>query len=337
MRRLIPLLVLLAFPASAGAASYLPPAGGVFHGGTGGYDTAHIHQFERLSGRPPAVYQYFFTPSWTHADQRSLHWQEGLLERSKEAGARPMLALSTAQGGRGGSVVTPRGLARGAGDPYLLAPNHLITDSGEVVYVRLMAEMNNFNNPYSAYNGNGSSRGRSHSTRAFRLAWRRAAMVLRGGSVASINHRLRRLRLPPVRTAEAGLPRPRVALMWVPFCAGLPTVAGNGPGAYWPGSRYVDWVGTDFFANSPNFPCLGRLYKDRRWRRKPFAFGEYALWGRDDPGFVRRLFGWIRSHRRVRIVVYNQGAGIYPLLRLRPRSAAELRRQLRSRRFVSSG
>jgi hypothetical protein len=52
-------------------------------------------------------------------------------------------------------------------------------------------------------------------------------------------------------------------------------VPGNGPGAYWPGRRYVDWVGTDFFANSPNFRRLTRFYRDRRWRRKPFAFGEW--------------------------------------------------------------
>jgi len=121
--------------------------------------------------------------------------------------------------------------------------------------------------------------------------------------------------------------------MWVPFCAGLPHRRGNGPGAYWPGGRYVDWVGTDFFANSPNFPCLGRFYRDRRWRSKPFVFGEWALWGREDPRFVRRLYRWVASHRRARMVVYNQGALLKPLLALRPRSARELRRQLRSRRY----
>jgi hypothetical protein len=333
MRRLLLLLVLLAFPSPAAAAPYLPPGDVVFHGGTGGYETSQIRAFGRLSGRAPSVYQYFLTPSWTRADQRSLRWQEGLLRRSAQAGVRPVFALSTARGGHGGSVITPRAMARGAGDPYLVSLARLIADSGQVVYVRLLAEMNNFNNPYSAFNGNGSRRSRSYSTRAFRQAWQRAALVLRGGSVARINRRLRRLRLPPVRTAEAELTRPRVALLWVPFCAGLPYVRGNGPGAYWPGSRYVDWVGTDFFANSPNFPCLGRFYRDRRWRRKPFVFGEYALWGRDDPAFVRGLFGWIRRHRRVRLVIYNQGAMFKPLLRLRKRSAAELRRQLRSRRF----
>ena len=35
MRRLVLLLLVLAFPAQAGAASFLPPGGGVFHGGTG--------------------------------------------------------------------------------------------------------------------------------------------------------------------------------------------------------------------------------------------------------------------------------------------------------------
>jgi hypothetical protein len=197
--------------------------------------------------------------------------------------------------------------------------------------------MNNFNNPYSAFNGNGSPRGRGHSTRDFRQAWRRAALILRGGDVVALNRRLRGLRLPPLRTARTALARPRLALLWVPFTAGLPHVPGNGPGAYWPGGRYVDWVGTDFFANSPTFHLLGRFYRDRRWRRKPFAFGEWALWGREDPAFVRGLFGWIRSHRRVRMAVYNQGALLKPFLRLRsfPRSSRELRHQLRGPRFAA--
>src|SRR4051794_26757383 len=130
MRRLLPLVLLLAFPATAGAASYLPPGQSVFHGGTGGYDTGHIHQFARLTGRAPAVWQYFFTPTWTRSDQRSLNWQEGLLRRSEDAGARTMFALSTASGGHGSSVVTPGGMARGARDPYLLSLNRLIADSG---------------------------------------------------------------------------------------------------------------------------------------------------------------------------------------------------------------
>jgi hypothetical protein len=332
MRRLPSLLLAcaLALPAAASAAPYAPPGSKVFNGGTGGYDPGSIAAFERLAGRPPAVYQYFFTPNWTRPDERSLRWQAGLLGRR---GTRSMFALSTARGGQGGSVITPAGIARGRGDSYLVSLGQIIAASGQVVYIRLMAEMNNWNNAYSAFNGSGSRRSRAHSTRSFRRAWRRTALILRGGPVEELNARLHRLGMPPVRTSLAELPRPKVALMWVPFCAGLPDVPGNGPGAYWPGRRYVDWVGTDFFANSPNFRCLSRFYRDRRWRRKPFAFGEWALWGRDDPRFVRRLFGWIRGHRRVKLVVYNQGSNFKSLLRLRPRSARELRRQLRSDLF----
>ena len=51
-------------------------------------------------------------------------------------------------------------------------------------------------------------------------------------------------------------------------------------------------------------------------------FGEWALWGGDDPGFVDRLFGFISSHPRVRMALYNQGArtdGPFRLGEQRPR------------------
>jgi hypothetical protein len=67
------------------------------------------------------------------------------------------------------------------------------------------------------------------------------------------------------------------------------------------------------------------------------VFGEWALWGHDDPGFVRGLFGWIKSHRRVRMVMYNQGShpseSPFQLARY-PRSAAVLRHELSSPLFA---
>jgi hypothetical protein len=326
----------LAVPGAQGAV-YGPPHGKVFHGGTGGYKERNIRHFARRSGRRPAVYQYFFTPNWTRPSKRSLHWQRWLIRKTGWQGARAIFHLSTARGGHGRSVVTPRGIARGRGDPYLLSLGRLIARSRAVVYVRVMAEMNNFNNPYCAVSARGTPRGRNHTPAAYRQAFRRVALILRGGRRSRISRRLRRLRMPGVRTSERRLPRARVSLMWNPFTAGLPTVPGNGPGAYWPGPRYVDWVGTDLFANSPNFSGLDRFYRDPRWRHKPFMLGEWALWGREDPRFVRRLFGWIRSHRRLRMEVYNQGAHLYRYLSLRsfPRSARVLRRRLRSRRFAA--
>ena len=65
-------------------------------------------------------------------------------------------------------------------------------------------------------------------------------------------------------------------------------------------------------------------------------FGEWAMWGRDDAGFVNRFFGWAASHRRVRTLMYNQGnktGGPFRLQRY-PRAAKALRARLGASRFA---
>lgn len=94
-------------------------------------------------------------------------------------------------------------------------------------------------------------------------------------------------------------------MLWVPQIAGAPDIAGNQPHDYWPGRQWVGWVGTDFYGKFPNFSGLTALYN--AYPGQPFTFGEYALWGSDDPGIVDRLFGWIGSHPRARMLIYNQG------------------------------
>jgi hypothetical protein len=195
-----------------------------------------------------------------------------------------------------------------------------------------MAEMDNANNPYAAYNLNASTRGPAHSTAAFRRAWKRITLILRGGPRAAIDAQLHRLRMPPLRPGR-DLAQPKVAMRWVPQVAGNPAVPGNQPRAYWPGRRWVDWVGTDFYGKFPNFSSLGALY--RAYPGFPFVFGEYALWGADDPGFINRLFGWIGSHGRTRMLVYNQGQlsnGPFRLYRY-PNAARALRGWLAGSRF----
>ncbi len=61
----------------------------------------------------------------------------------------------------------------GRGDHYILRLNQSIAGSGQVVYIRLMPEMNGAWNPYGADNADGSSRGRDHSQAQYRQAWRR--------------------------------------------------------------------------------------------------------------------------------------------------------------------
>jgi hypothetical protein len=309
--------------APARAATYAPPAGRVLSG-LSGSDSAS--PFATLAGRRPAVFGTFVR--WGVPVDRAFVAAGGM-------GARTVLHVSTTEGYGAPEVITPLGIARGGGDPYLLALNARLARAGEPVYVRLLAEMNQANNAYSAYDASGRRRDPRHSTAAFRQAWRRSALILRGGPVAAIDARLRALRLPPVRTRAAELPRPAVALLWVPQTAGSPDVPGNAARAYWPGRRYVDWVGTDFYSRFPGWAGLERFYA--AFPRQPFVFGEWALWGRDDPAFVRRLFRWIAAHPRVWMVLYNQGkpGGPFRLERY-PRAAGALRSALRSRRFLGA-
>jgi hypothetical protein len=325
MRRALALALafFLLLAPSAHAGQLLPPAGKVYAGVTG---SPSAESYARETGARPAVFGFFTKFGGAN---------EFIFRGAEQAGARVMLHISTQDGYGTREVVTPLGIARGEGDRYLVGLNRRIAEHGQPTYVRLMAEMNQANNGYSAFDKSGRPRGRAHSTAAFRQAWRRATLILRGGPVGPLNARLRGLGLPPVRTAAAELPRPQIAMQWVPQTRGTPDIPANMPRAYWPGGRYVDWVGTDFYSRFPNFHWLEDFHRD--FPGKPFVFGEWALWGADDPGFVTRLFGWIHRHPRVRMVVYNQGAltnGPFRLSRY-PRSKAALRRALDHRRFAT--
>jgi opacity protein-like surface antigen len=322
VRRLLAIAVLAVLCAAAPAAAdpLLPPPGQVFAGVTGGH---RVDQFAAQTGKHPAVFQFF--TSWGRAPVWAFQF-------AAAAGSRPMLHVSTTDD-EGHEVITPGAIARGAGDGYLVALNQAIGQAGVPVYIRLMAEMDGSWNVYSAYGADGRSRGRDHSTQAFRQAWRRFVLIVRGGPVKAIDARLRALGLPPVRVAGATLARVPVAFLWVPQVAGAPDTAANAPRAYWPGGAYVDWVGTDFYSKFPNFTGLERFYAE--FTGKPFVFAEWAVWGRDDAAFVHRLFAWIRAHERVRMAIYNQGDNPVGPFRLKqyPAAARALRRELAGRRF----
>jgi hypothetical protein len=314
------LCCVMALPTAAHGAAYLPPANTVFWGGQGGYSAGHIADFARQSGKHPAVYNYFI--SW-RATQSDLHWLSLRLSDSTRMGARTLLSVSPEE-----TRLTPAQLARGAGDGFLIALCRLLAEQGQVTYLRPLSEMNNGNNPYSAYDLAGRPRGPAYSTREFKRAWRRLALVVRGGEVAAINDRLRELRMPPLKTDALELPVSQVALLWVPLSFGNPELARNHPRHFWPGGAYVDWVGTTWYSPYKRSAAMDALYRGRAWRDKPFVFAEWGIWGPDDPGFVRQFFSFLRSHPRVRMAVYYQSASLKPEFRLatHPRSRAALRR-----------
>jgi hypothetical protein len=324
MRRLSVLaaLLTLALAPAASAATLAPPKGKVYTGVTG---SKSIATYKRQVGKHPSVFGFF------HKWGGPTGFIYDSVERS---GSRLMLHVSTQDGYGTREEITPRGIAQGKGDAYLMRTNREIAAYGKPTYVRFLAEMNQTNNGYCAYNRDGSSRGPSHSTKAFKAAWRRATLILRGGPVAEIDAKLAKLHLPALHTQATELPQPQVAMAWVPQTEGTPNTQANRARAYWPGAEYVDWVGTDFYSKFPNFRDLETFYDD--FRGKPFVFGEWAMWGADNPSFVHQLFAWVNAHKRVQMLLYNQGnlsGGPFRLSRY-PRSAAAIRAELKKQRFL---
>jgi hypothetical protein len=309
--------------APASAKVYTPPPGKVFQGVTAG---SSITPYENLVGHHPPVFERFVR--W---DTRT-RW---LAVRQSKFRIRRGVALTTAIAKYKRAVVSSEGIAVGRSDRFLVAMNRNIARSGRIVYVRIMPEMNGWWNPYCPYNHNGTFRGRAYSPHFFIMAWRRTVLILRGGPVWRINHRLHTMGLPPVRhvARHATLPRPKVAIMWVPQTRGDPEVPRNLPGVYWPGSSYVDWVGTDFFSYWHNWRWLTPFYE--HYSGKPFELAEWGMLHGDRPQFVRDLFSWIRNHRRLRMFNYFQGystADPYNPIHY-PKSMRMLRHELASPKF----
>ena len=328
--RLLPVFVFacLLVPGAAHAAAYAPASGEIFHSGAGGYHAGAIDDFTTQSGKHPAVFQYFV--SW-RSGASDVRFLERLLRNSDRARSRVALAVSTK-----GTGLSPGALAAGEGDGFLLALNRMLAEHGRPTYLRLLSEMNNADNPYSAYTHSGRSRGPAFSTRMFKQAWRRAVLVVRGGEVSAIDARLRQLGMAPLRTGSEVLAAPPVAFMWVPLSFGNPELQRNHPRHWWPGSGYVDWVGTTWYSPFLAVRAFERFYRHRLWRDKPFAFAEYGVWGRESPRFLRLFFKFAARHRRVQMVSYYQSAMLKPEFRLstHPRSRSVLRRLLRSKRYV---
>jgi hypothetical protein len=297
--------------------AYLPPIGTVFQG----VATKPVSAYTSTVHKHPAVYQEFV--AWGQ-------WLPGITADATANRARLMIEITTAYGST--NRITPRGIADGSGDAWLIGLAEEFAASNNVTYVRLMAEMNNCNNPYAADNCNGSSRGSAYSASEFKQAWRRATLIFRGGSVADLDAELHRLGMPALRTGETNLATPDVSMVWVPMVAGNPDVAGLEPGVYFPGKQWVDWVGTDFYSRYANWTGLERFYND--YPDYPFLFGEYAIWDGDDPGWVKSLFSWVNTHRRTEMLVYNDASPEFWLSHF-PASAAAITQALAGPRFPS--
>jgi hypothetical protein len=302
----LPVLVLLAIPmASSGAATYGPKKNKVF---TGVSDNGTLESFLNFAdsvGKHPAVLQTFHP------------WGNGLdiaYKRWQNAEVRPMLHISTADDETREELITPKQIAKGEGDAYLLEINEFFAGKDMPAYIRPLGEPNRCLNPYSAVYCDGTRKGGDHKAFWFRKAFRRIAVIVRGGKSAKrLDTKLANLEMNPVNYGL--LPRPAsllaapVAIIWSTLPAGSPRAKGNWPGNYWPGSNFVDWAGVDFYSNYPDWKDLNKFFDSRTWSEKPVALTEWGIAGSDNVKFTRQIFNWMKKRKRVRMFNYYRGFG----------------------------
>lgn len=309
-------VVALAAPIAA-AAPGGPPPGKVYLGVVGPDPQA----FDQLTGRHHPLHVLF--GNWTGP--------VGEIVNAEHADGRlPVLSLPTA--------LSPADVARGAEDARWIALSQQLNGTRQNVWVRIFPEMTGYWNAWCAFDESGRPRGAKYSTTQFVLAFRRVAIILRGGSAAQMNVRLVTAGVPALKGAVDIPASGRVGIVWNPQGHGVPYIAANGPDKYWPGPGYVDIVGDDMYSDSgePSWQGMDTLYS----YGKPFLVDEWGLKGSDDRAFAQRMFDWIPKHpRTVGVVYFNKGwsggSGIFEL-RAKPRSLALYRARIRDARYLST-
>jgi hypothetical protein len=321
--------------ARAAALTLVPPKPGVLFGVSDKGTTADYEEFSTLLNKHPALLETFHP--WGNSLNKAY-------ERWRETGTRPILHVSSADDQTLAELITPEQIALGQGDDYLLQLNHFFFAHGVLGYIRPLGEPNRCLNVWSAVNCDGSQKGGEHTAYWYKQAFRRIVTIVRGGgTLEEIDATLAGIGLPPVNRTKGPppteLPGPPVSFIWSPLPGGSPRVKGNFPGDYWPGSRWVDWVGTDFYSQYPVWKDLNRFYHGQFWRGKPFSISEWAVYGKDEPRFVKQLVAWTARRPRVRMFVYYDGfgPGENPYdLRLYPRTTNTLRLKARRPNFLQS-
>ena len=241
----------------AAAITLVPPKGNVFFGVSDRGTTEEFNEFVELVGKHPAVLQTFHP--WGNSLNQAF-------ERWRETGTRPILHISTANDQTLAEMITPAQIALGGGDDYLLQLNDFFAKRGLPAYIRPLGEPNRCLNVWSAVTCDGAPRGGEHTTGWNKQAFRRISTIVRGGNtIEGIIASLAVIGLPPVTRSKGppptSLPAAPVSIVWAPLPAGSPRVKGNFPGNYWPGARWIDWVGTDFYSQYPYWRDLNRFYK----------------------------------------------------------------------------
>jgi hypothetical protein len=243
-------------------------------------------------------------------------------------GPVPMLGIGTSKGSV--EEVTPAQIAAGKGDDYLVALNAAIAAFGQLIYIRPFGEMNGHWNAYCAFTKSGRAKP-GHSTAQFKKAFARVYIIVHGGTAADVDANLRKLGMPPLGKDLAVNAFPTTKVIWNPQGYGSPDIPGNTAQAYYPGDAYVDVVGNDLYdiRGKAEWAANESLY--RAHAGKKFAIPEWGLWGIDDPAFVRKMGAFARTHPRLEVLAYYNGAaGSIFDLATKPKSRAAYRSAITS-------
>lgn len=313
--------------------TYPPPKGKTFLGVTDTGDAANFRDFAQSIGKHPPVIQTF------HPWGNSLHQA---MPRWKSVRARPMLHITT-RADDGTELITPRQIAKGRGDDYLLRLNSALDRKRIITYLRPLGEPNRCLNAYAVVDCSGNERGGSYSHRWYKSAFRRIAIIVRGGEKrGTLNRRLDDIGLPKIQKLRKKKDLPRrlptapVAIVWSPLPDGSPNVNANEPRYFWPGKDWVDWVGTDFYSRYGNWKHLKKFYSVfAKGKNKPFALTEWGLWGEDQPKYVKKVFRFMKQRDYADMLIYYQDFGSSNEFRIQnfPRSKKALKKKISSDRF----
>ncbi len=318
MRRLTLALVcgLLLLPGAAGEAAAPKPLLGIKG------DSA---RFQAQTGQVSVVRHALL--GW----DQGLGWGAPFRTLFADLGPVPMIHLGTTDRPPRDKreAISPRAIAMGQGDAYLLALNQAVSEWGRLIYVRPFAEMNGHWNLYSAFKSSGAPRGPNHTTAWFKKAFQRTYLILHGGSAPQVSAKLKRLGLPGISRDLATNHYPTLRVIWNPQGYGAPNIPANSAQAYYPGDAYVDVVGNDLYDQNgkAEWGANERLYNAHPG--KPYSFPEWGLWGVDDPAFIQKMCEFVRTHARVELVAYFESvSGSVFDLATKPRSRDAYRKCL---------
>ena len=178
------------------AAGSLQPRGQkIFFGTSDTGDSADFGQFSAALHKHPALIESFRTWGSDFPDS---------IQRWQAARARPILHITTADAGDGHEMITPRAIAQGYGDEYLIRLNKLFWAKKMRAYIRPLGEPNRCINVYASYDCGGNPRDAAHRPYWYRRAFRRIYILLHGGGKrAQIDARLAEAGLRPLSATSA--------------------------------------------------------------------------------------------------------------------------------------